>query len=166
MTTISEMGAPDAGLHRKEADYARLVLGQLKAAGMSEREVAQRVGLSDRVLRAYKTGEQAMSYAVQFALEALCSQVSGHQVQEAAAPYGTPRDSATIWHLVKDRPISKLDVGKIVVGKDRFGAGVCGSLVADGFGLVIREIHPQPVDVHSVPVDRVYVYTLLDPPNV
>lgn len=73
--------------------------------------------------------------------------------------------AATTWYSVADRPLSATDVGKIVVGRDRFGAPIYGTLIRDGFGLVIREAHPQPVDVHNVPIERVDQYTLLDPPQ-
>lgn len=171
MTDTTNSGAPtlDATGHRRDADYARELLAKLKAAGLSDVAIGKRVGVSDRTLREYKTGDKTMSYVVQYALESLLTQSTsdpmntGHAVHEFAAPYAARPATSTAWHTIEERPLKTADAGKIVVGKDRFGAAVLGTLIKDGHGLVIREMHPQPVDSHSVPIARVAVYTLLDP---
>ncbi len=160
MTTTNEQNAPDAIQHRRDAEYARQVLGKLKAAGMSEREIARRIGLSDRVLRQYKTGEQAMSYAVQFALEALAARVAaGHAVHEAAAVY----NAGEVWKEFPEDPFRREDVGKVVACVGKHGEYFIGKLAIDGFSLFIET--SQGIDAHRVPVQNVARYALLPAPD-
>jgi len=64
---------PDATRHDPRPEYLRALI---EAAGISQRAAAQRIGISDRLLRYYITdpaaGEHRVApYPVQFALEAL-----------------------------------------------------------------------------------------------
>lgn len=65
---------PDASRHDPRPEYLRALLEQ---AGLSQRAAAERIGISDRLMRYYLTepGGGAESriapYPVQFALEAL-----------------------------------------------------------------------------------------------
>lgn len=65
---------PDATLHNPAPDYLRALVA---ASGLSQRECARRIGVSERLLRYYLTdqtgGKEAREapYPVQFALEAL-----------------------------------------------------------------------------------------------
>lgn len=62
--------APDASRHDPRPEYLRALLDQ---AGMSQREAARRIGITDRALRYYAAGERSAPYPVQFALEQLAS---------------------------------------------------------------------------------------------
>ena len=63
---------PDASKHDPRPEYLRALLDQ---AGMSQREAARRIGISERVMRYYLAPESAdyrpAPYVVQFALESL-----------------------------------------------------------------------------------------------
>ena len=63
---------PDATLHNPDPAYLR---GLLLAAGVSQREAARRIGVSERVIRYYLAPEAAdyrpAPYVVQYALESL-----------------------------------------------------------------------------------------------
>lgn len=64
---------PDASLHNPDPRYLR---GLLDAAGITQRQGAQLLGISDRVMRYYLSDEasesyRAAPYTVQFALECL-----------------------------------------------------------------------------------------------
>lgn len=64
---------PDATLHDPRPDYLRALLDQ---AGLSQREAARRIGVSERMMRYYvartdSCGHRAAPYVVQFALESL-----------------------------------------------------------------------------------------------
>jgi len=63
---------PDATKHNPSPDYLRALLDR---AGVSQREAARRIGLSERVMRYYLAPESAdyrpAPYVVQFALESL-----------------------------------------------------------------------------------------------
>lgn len=63
---------PDATKHDPSPEYLRALL---ERAGMSQREAARRIGLSERVMRYYLAPESAdyrpAPYVVQFALESL-----------------------------------------------------------------------------------------------
>lgn len=162
----TEPRLPDASQRRADAEYARELLARLREAGLSERAVARAIDVTDRVFRLYKD-KGGMPYTVQFALETLLSakrELPPSAVQETAARYGAERAAApTIWHRVSDRRLSDGDAGKMVVGRDRFGCNIVGTLEKDGFGLVIRD-RQSSFDVHNIPIDRVDIYTLLDPP--
>lgn len=59
---------PDASKHNPDPEYLRsLVL----AAGLSQRACAERIGIGDRLMRYYLSGEREAPYPVQFALECL-----------------------------------------------------------------------------------------------
>jgi transcriptional regulator with XRE-family HTH domain len=68
------MTKPDATLHNPAPAYLR---GLVAATGLTQRECARRIGVSDRLLRYYLTdpasGKEAREapYPVQYALEAL-----------------------------------------------------------------------------------------------
>lgn len=59
---------PDATRHDPRPDYLRALLVE---AGLSQREAARRIGVSERVMRYYLSGERDAPYPVQFALECL-----------------------------------------------------------------------------------------------
>lgn len=65
--------APDVSLHDPRPHYLRELLTR---SGLSQREAAQRLGMSDRVMRYYLSDPKSSSYreapyAVQYAMEAL-----------------------------------------------------------------------------------------------
>lgn len=64
---------PDAAKHNPAPEYLR---GLLASAGLSQREAARRVGISERMMRYYVSEDEASyrpaPYAVQYALECLC----------------------------------------------------------------------------------------------
>lgn len=64
---------PDASLHNPDPRYLR---GLLDRAGMTQRQAAKLIGISDRVMRYYLSdvsseGYRAAPYTVQFSLECL-----------------------------------------------------------------------------------------------
>ena len=63
---------PDASNHNPSPEYLRALL---ECAGISQREAARRIGISERVMRYYLAPESAdyrpAPYVVQFALESL-----------------------------------------------------------------------------------------------
>jgi hypothetical protein len=64
---------PDASRHNPRPEYLRALLDQ---AGVSQREAARRIGISERLLRYYVAPEHAEDrrvapYPVQYALERL-----------------------------------------------------------------------------------------------
>jgi len=64
---------PDASRHNPDPRYLR---GLLEQAGVTQRQAAQLLGISDRVMRYYLSDEasesyRAAPYTVQFALECL-----------------------------------------------------------------------------------------------
>lgn len=157
--------APDAKWHRPgDVAYVRELL---EAAGLSQRKAGPRIGIAERSMRARAIGEQDLSYTEQYALEVLADRAQGNTMNVVAdTVHDAPAERArTQWFNTAERPLQVGDVGKIVVGRDRFGAPIHGTLIRDGFGLVIREAHPQPVDAHNVPIARVDQYTLLDQPE-
>ncbi|MCQ4256295.1 hypothetical protein [Stutzerimonas stutzeri] len=67
------MKKPDASNHNPDPRYLR---GLLEQAGVTQRQAAQFLGISDRVMRYYLSDEasesyRAAPYTVQFALECL-----------------------------------------------------------------------------------------------
>ena len=69
------MKRPDSSLHNPDPRYLRGLLGQ---AGLTQRQAAQLLGISDRVMRYYLSAEtsdsyRAAPYPVQFALECLAA---------------------------------------------------------------------------------------------
>ncbi|MBU1330861.1 MAG: helix-turn-helix domain-containing protein [Gammaproteobacteria bacterium] len=66
---------PDASNHNPDPRYLR---GLIEQAGLTQRQAAQLVGISDRVIRYYLSEEtsdsyRAAPYPVQFALECLAT---------------------------------------------------------------------------------------------
>lgn len=59
---------PDASRHWPRPEYLRALL---ERAGLSQREAARRIGISERVMRYYLAGEREAPYPVQYALEGL-----------------------------------------------------------------------------------------------
>ena len=69
---------PDSSTHNPDPRYLR---GLLDKAGITQREAAQLIGLSDRAMRYYLSDVdhptyRAAPYPVQFALESLTEQMS------------------------------------------------------------------------------------------
>lgn len=166
---------PDSALHRpSDIAYFRELI---TAAGLSQRAAARALGIDERTLRYKLTSDNGsgrkinpLTYPEQFALEKLADQNTGASMntvhETAPTPYGSKRPpTATSWYRSSDRPLTDSDAGKIVIGKDKFGAWVNGTLIRDHFGLVIEELHAQPVDSHKIPIEKVVLYTLLDQPK-
>lgn len=65
---------PDATMHNPSPDYLRALLDR---AGVSQRQAARRLGISERMMRYYLAPEEAdhrpAPYPIQYALEALAS---------------------------------------------------------------------------------------------
>lgn len=59
---------PNALKHNPDPAYLRELL---ERAGLSQREAARRIGISERVMRYYLSGEREAPYPVQYALENL-----------------------------------------------------------------------------------------------
>lgn len=153
---------PDAKWHRRnDTAYLRDLLA---AAGLSQRAAGPLIGMSERAMRYKVSGEQELDYAEQYCLEVLADHGPGGGAEVESLERSRER-VGTVWYDASERKLSAADVGKIVLGRDRFGANIVGTLVRDGFGMIIRELHNQPADVHSVPVERVVLYTLVDPPS-
>jgi transcriptional regulator with XRE-family HTH domain len=63
------MKSPDArSFYNSSPDYLHSLI---ERAGISQREAARRLGISDRSLRYYLAGQMPVLYTVQFALECL-----------------------------------------------------------------------------------------------
>jgi transposase len=67
------MNQPDASQHNPAPEYLRALV---ERSGLSQRAAAQRIGVSERVMRYYLAAEgsdgwRAAPYTVQYALEAL-----------------------------------------------------------------------------------------------
>jgi transcriptional regulator with XRE-family HTH domain len=71
---------PDASKHNPDPAYLRSLI---EAAGLSQRAAAIKIGITDRTMRYYLSGERDAPYSVQFALEnlpkrkATCAAVGG-----------------------------------------------------------------------------------------
>ena len=59
---------PDATHHNPAPARLRALVD---ASGLSQRAAAQRIGISERVMRYYLAGDRPAPYPVQFALESL-----------------------------------------------------------------------------------------------
>lgn len=59
---------PDPREHNPDPDYLRSLI---EAAGLSQRGAAKAIGISERAMRYYLSGDRGCSYPVQFALESL-----------------------------------------------------------------------------------------------
>ena len=66
------MNSPNPKSYNPNPEYLR---GLVERSGLSQRECARRIGLSDRAMRYYLSGERKPMYAVQYALEVLASGV-------------------------------------------------------------------------------------------
>jgi len=143
---------PDAALHRSEPDYLRELLA---AAKLSQRSAARVVGVDERTMRYYASGDSPMPYPVQFCLETLAANAGG-RVADAAAP--------TAWLKESDRRLTPDDVGKIVVGRGP-GGYVVGRVKRDEWGVVIEPLPGRNgVDGGDVPAGAVTDYVLVDMP--
>jgi hypothetical protein len=156
---------PDIRLHRpKDTSYLRELL---EAAGLSQRGAGPVIGMGERTMRHKAAGDQELSYPEQFILEVLADSNSRGDnmsaVQERAARYEAIPQTQTQWYKVADRPLVRGDAGKIIVGRDRYGAAVYGTLQLDGFGLSIKAA--DNVGMHQTLVANVALYTLLDAPS-
>lgn len=73
---------PNAARHDPRPEYLRALL---EKAGLSQREAARRIGVSERMMRYYVADEGAdhrpAPYVVQFALEALSHTAASHKAQ-------------------------------------------------------------------------------------
>lgn len=151
--------SPDVRFHRPNDG---LYLSELVArTGMSVNRIAGQLGLNSRTLRYALKGEAALPYTAQYALEALAHNATGGDM--SAVLREEPRPCVgTVWYRRDERPITAADSGKIIVARDRIGSPIFGTIHADDFGPVIR--HNGDLDAHTVLVQNVDVYTLLDPP--
>lgn len=173
---------PDANLHRP-GDTAYLQ-ELLKLCGSRAAERA--LGWKERTARNRLSGETILFYAEQYCLEVLADErieemnavndpradakVTNEIVERAqemidreVLAHATDESvPATAWHKVSERRLGKADAGKMIVARDEFGAPIFGTLILDGFGLVVKAA--DGIDVRDVPVDRVFMYTLIDPP--
>lgn len=73
---------PDAGKHNPDPAYLRSLI---ERSGLSQRAAADRIGIGERVMRAYladrsRSTSQAAPYPVQYALEMLVKELSGNQI--------------------------------------------------------------------------------------
>lgn len=59
---------PDASFYNPSSEHIR---GLIAAIPLSQREIARRIGVSDRYIRALVAGSRECSYPVQFCLEML-----------------------------------------------------------------------------------------------
>lgn len=79
---------PDSSAHNSDPEYLRALL---VLAGLSQREAARRIGISERMMRYYVADEKAdhrdAPYVVQFALESLarCSLTTTCSAEEKAS---------------------------------------------------------------------------------
>lgn len=64
---------PDASRYNPSPDYIR---GLIQSIPLSQREIARRIGVSDRYIRALVAGSRECSYPIQFCLECLKEGVS------------------------------------------------------------------------------------------
>lgn len=161
---------PDSQHHRAgDLEYLRELLA---AAGLSQRAAGPLLGMDERSMRYKVAGDRPFTYPEQFCLEVLAdaNTARGDDMQtqdvertEKVEMYAKPYEPATQWFTAVDRPFKNGDVGKIVVGKDRFGAPIHGTLVRDGFGLTIKSA--DGIDVHNTPIAKVDLYTLINPPK-
>ncbi len=62
------MKRPDAARHNPDPSYVRALI---EASGLSQRAAARQVGIAERTMRYYVSGEMPIPYAVQYCLEAL-----------------------------------------------------------------------------------------------
>lgn len=65
---------PDSALYNPAPEYIR---GVIAAIPLTQREVARRIGVSTRYVRALVAGSRVCSYPVQFCLEALAAMGRG-----------------------------------------------------------------------------------------
>ena len=65
---------PNASTHNPSSDYLRSLI---EGAGISQRQAAEAIGIAPRTMRAYLSGFRPIPYTVQYAIEQLCSPVSG-----------------------------------------------------------------------------------------
>jgi hypothetical protein len=161
---------PDSQFHRPgDLAYLRELIA---AAGLSQRAAGPLLGMDERAMRYKVAGERAFTYPEQFCLEVLADanklrgdDMQTHDVErtEKVDMYAKPYEPKTQWFEMVARPFKNGDVGKIVVGTDRFGAPIHGTLVRDGFGLTIKAA--DGIDVHNTPIAKVSLYTLINPPK-
>lgn len=59
---------PNPEAHNPDPNYLRSLLAQ---AGISQREAARRVGISERAMRYYLSGRRECPYSIQFCLESM-----------------------------------------------------------------------------------------------
>jgi len=62
------MRRPDANRYDPSPTHVR---GLVDASGLSQRECARRIGVSERIMRYWISGESEIPYAAQYCLEAL-----------------------------------------------------------------------------------------------
>lgn len=62
------MITPNADRHNSDPNYIRELL---KRAGLTQRGAAKRLGINERTMRYYLSGQQKIPYVTQYCLEAL-----------------------------------------------------------------------------------------------
>jgi len=161
MTKKYAPSIPSIRHHRPfDTEYLRELLA---AAGLSQRAAGPLLGINERAMRYKVSGEQAITYPEQFMLEQLAdSNQQGEVDMHTEVRDALKRETVgTVWTHTGERKITRKDVGKMVVGYDRFRAPVHGTVMADGYGLFIQDM--DGIDVHRTPIEKVTSYTLLDP---
>lgn len=164
--TNSTLQPPDVRFHRpNDGPYLSELVTR---AGMSVNRIADLIGVSSRTLRYALKGEAALPYTAQYALEALAHHQSQQEPFMRLVKYGEPEHVpapriGTIWYSREERPITAADAGKMIVARDRIGSPIFGTIHADDFGPIIR--HNGDIDAHTILVQNVQTYTLLDPPT-
>lgn len=156
--------APDLpnSVHHRPGDTAYL-RELLAAAGISQRAAGPLLGMNERSMRYRVSGQVPLTYPEQFCLEVLADRrQESEQGETDSATAAPPRDAASRgrieWHEPGERPLSLADAGKVIVARDKFGETFCGTIIRDQLGLYIQGA------VHRVPIERVALYALLDPP--
>lgn len=151
---------PDSRWHRPgDTAYLRELLA---AAGLSQRKAGPLIGMNERTMRLKASGDNPLTYPEQYCLEVLADKarsIAADAVRDAAPPARV----GTVWHQREHRPITAADAGKMIVARDRIGSSIFGTIHVDEFGPVIR--HNGDIDAHTVLVQNVDVYALLDPPE-
>lgn len=145
---------PDAKWHRPEPGYMRELLAK---ANLSQRAAARLLGVDERTMRYYASGQTPLPYPAQFCLEALADKSSG-MVADA------PREGGG-WHQTKDRPIVAADKGRMVVGRSD-ESWLVGMIATDEWGPIIKRLGWNEIDGGTVSARILDVYMLLDPPTV
>lgn len=79
---------PDATQHDPRPEYLRALV---ERAGITQRETARRIGISDRLLRHYLHGSREAPYPVQYAMERLAASSEFSDTASGRAGVASPR---------------------------------------------------------------------------